>query len=662
MSFWEDLLWSAMSDEIVKSLKLKVKSRPAQNHEIFSDSPLLFLVVLLLLLAAWLGARSLNADAIWYDEYWSIYDAGGAHYGPLSPAQIWERVGGRNPWHAPGYFFLLGAWGSFTGWTAFAARSLSLLVGLLTIAWTYRLGKAIASPLVGISAATLLGASALYASYLHELRAYTLYTLFTVVTLWAYWQVVFGKHKDATLGYQIALVLGALGLVYTHYFAALTAVAIAVYHLLFVRKDRGWWQVVMVMGASGILFLPWLSVMLQAIGLASADLGRQWRALDTSEILTTLLYAFGNGFVPLTLILCGAALFARTRAAGFAWFTALAVLVMGLVINLFLPVIAHIRYLIALWPVLSVVAAFGVERLARWRIRPAIILGVWIAAGIWNSVNPAFIDDLFRSIHLRLFRPDLPWQIMTKEIADNVQSGDAVAFHIPRDEWAVSNVFDYYMHPLPVQATFLEWLPGLQEDGSYYAEAQSLLTDRARVWLGNEQNREPTFRLSEFQRALQEGGYVPCGRMMDAPNMSLDLYAMTPDCCYPPGNAPDTTLMHFGAGVALRSLKSLEVRPDGNVGVVLGWSVGRDFLYQNYSVALHVLDAEGNLAAQVDYGLPPDAYACRASHIPLAELAPGEYTLAVIVYNWSDGARLTGIVEAGGETGERLPLGGFEVQ
>lgn len=149
-----------------------------------------FLVVLLLLIAAWLGARSLNADAIWYDEYWSIYDAGGAHYGPLSPAQIWERVSGRNPWHAPGYFFLMGAWGSLTGWTAFAARSLSLLVGLLTIAWTYRLGKDIASARVGLSAATLLGTSALYASYLHELRAYTLYTLFTVVTLWAYWKIL----------------------------------------------------------------------------------------------------------------------------------------------------------------------------------------------------------------------------------------------------------------------------------------------------------------------------------------------------------------------------------------------------------------------------------------------------------------------------------------
>jgi hypothetical protein len=656
----------------VKSLKLQVKSDEKSAASDYSQGisrlTVLFLVVAVLLLAAWLGARSLNADAIWYDEFWSIYDAGGAHYGPLSPAQIWERVSGRNPWHAPGYFFLLGAWGSFTGWTVFSARSFSLLIGLLVIAWTYRLGRDMRSPLVGLSAAVLLGASALFASYLHELRAYTLYALFTVMTLWAYWRILSPTLRPSPLNGKAVsdkanvrwglLFLGTLGLLYTHYFAALTAVAIGLYHLFFARKNRDWWRVVIIMGAAGMLFLPWLTVMLQAVGMASADTGRQWRALDTGEILLTLLYAFGNGFAPLALALLGAALFARGRAVVLAWFTALMVLTLALIVNLFLPVIAHIRYLIALWPILSIVAAFGVERLTRWRVPAALLLAIWIGAGVWHSVTPAFLDDLFRPIHQRMFRPDLPWQVMASTIASQVQSEDAVAVHVPRDEWAVSNVFDYYIHPLPVQATLMEWLSGTENDGAYYAEARNFLKDRARVWVGIEQNREPTFRLTDFQRALADEGYVSCGKPMDAPNLSLELYALSESCCV----APETPLMTFGDNVSLRHIQPLTLRDDGSLSTLLGWAVAPGFPYQNYSVALHVLDNAGDLVAQADYGLPGDAYACRARRIALEGLVPGEYTLNAIVYHWLDGTRLNGENINTGERGERLVLGEFEVQ
>ena len=48
-------------------------------------------LLLLLLLITGLGARDLTSDGLWYDEQWSIYDSGGAHYGPLSPAEIWTK-------------------------------------------------------------------------------------------------------------------------------------------------------------------------------------------------------------------------------------------------------------------------------------------------------------------------------------------------------------------------------------------------------------------------------------------------------------------------------------------------------------------------------------------------------------------------------------------
>lgn len=90
-------------------------------------------LVPLLLLTTWLGARGLNADTLWYDEYWSLYDAGIEPHGDRTLAQIWEGVASRNPWHAPGYFMILSGWGRLAGGTPFAGRALSLLFGLLAL-------------------------------------------------------------------------------------------------------------------------------------------------------------------------------------------------------------------------------------------------------------------------------------------------------------------------------------------------------------------------------------------------------------------------------------------------------------------------------------------------------------------------------------------------
>ena len=96
-----------------------------------SQRPVWLWLIPLLLLTTWLGARSLDADAIWYDEYRSLFYAGGAEYGPIQLPEVWTRValyGGAA--QVPGYFSLLWGWGALVGWTEFAARSLSLFCGV----------------------------------------------------------------------------------------------------------------------------------------------------------------------------------------------------------------------------------------------------------------------------------------------------------------------------------------------------------------------------------------------------------------------------------------------------------------------------------------------------------------------------------------------------
>lgn len=141
----------------------------------------------LLLLTTWLGLRSLNADLLFVDEYWSVYKSGGAPYGPAAPAEVLRRITEVDPGGMGAlYYFSLGAWESLIGATAqtvpFIARLYSLLVGLLAIACTFRVGKLLfPGTRIGVYAACVMGTSAFFIDYLHEARAYTQFALFTML-------------------------------------------------------------------------------------------------------------------------------------------------------------------------------------------------------------------------------------------------------------------------------------------------------------------------------------------------------------------------------------------------------------------------------------------------------------------------------------------------
>ena len=79
--------------------------------------------------------------------------------------------------------------------------------------------------------------------------------LFAAIVLWAYWRVALHPRPPGH-GARAALVLGATGLLYSHYFGALLLPALALFHLFFVRKERRWWQPVVLLGLAALLALP----------------------------------------------------------------------------------------------------------------------------------------------------------------------------------------------------------------------------------------------------------------------------------------------------------------------------------------------------------------------------------------------------------------------
>jgi hypothetical protein len=262
---------------------------------------------------------------------------------------------------------------------------------------------------------------------------------------------------------------------------------------------------------------------------------------------------------------------------------------------------------------------------------------------------------------------------MTRTIAANLQTEDGVAFDAPVNAWSWAGAFDYYMKPLPVNYTMLDWLTTSSQEGLFYGLARDFLADQARVWLAVERDFPPDFtprsgagsappteiiaRLGEFERALADEGFAKCSNYLDLPDLTLDLYSRAEDCCLPPANP--TSVISFGGDIQLTQLDATQT--DEQFQVLSAWEVPADVPRNTYSVALHLEDGDGQLAAQADYGLPPDAYACRVSRISLADVPAGDYTLMMTVYNWATGERLPAFRTATGEEGERLAVETVEV-
>ena len=173
-----------------------------------------------LLLAAALVAPILGRDVFDIDESSTMINAGARHLGPFTPADAVHTSVSRSPDQAWGHVVVFSQWGQIAGWSELAIRSLPWLTGLLTLAWVYRIGRALFTARVALTAMLLLSTSVVFLTYMHKARSYGLAMLFAAIVLWAYWRVALHPRPPGR-GARAVLVLGATGLLYAHYFGAL---------------------------------------------------------------------------------------------------------------------------------------------------------------------------------------------------------------------------------------------------------------------------------------------------------------------------------------------------------------------------------------------------------------------------------------------------------
>lgn len=591
----------------------------------------IFGVALILLLSAALGAFQLNADGIWFDEWWSLYVAGADVFNvSRAPEAIWARIAAEDIRQGVLYPYLLAGWGGLLGWTPLATRALSLFAGLIALASVYRLGWALSRrPSVGLGAAAPLGTSLWFIYYLHEMRVYMLLVMFTALLLLVYHRLMEWRRPPHLLDYiALALITGLL--LNTHYFAGFVVAVVGVGHLariLFRRPDRRWWAVIAAWAASSVLLIPWIVNLPAAAELARNEPRVAPDAALLLQMFGDIFIAFSGGALALLALLLILSL--RVRAARGIWLLLITLLPLNLAAYAVFG-LNELRYSMTLLPPLALLAGFGVDELRKRRIPALIIIGVWLGVGILNA------NDFEMARRLQRW-PSPPIREMAATLATRVTPDDVVIHLLGAEDrpTLMLHPLVYYMGDFGARIEVVEnsTFPGTQRFAERVNEA---IGEADRVWLINDPRWETT-EWTLFEYLLNE----------------QNLYH-----CTTPANTHAMRIWGFGrldsAQPAWQFSETIRVSPLGaarlsgdTLQVWLGYQLMFNADTAPYSAAVHLLTADGQLAAQMDFGLPGAGSSCQAFELDVRNLPSGSYDLHLVVYNWQTGKRLIATSSSG---------------
>lgn len=632
----------------------------------------LWLLVFILLVACWLGARGLDYDTIWTDEFYSLRDAGlldrltGERIEtPSTVAEIWNRVASGNPWHTPLYFVALSVWSRLFGFDPAVLRILALFFGLLTIAWTYRLGRDLFSPTVGLYAAFVMGTSAYFIYYFHEIRMYTFVTAFTAYMFWIYFQII--SSKSVRPIHWIGLCGGAVLFLYTHYFATLPIGAIGIFHLVWghriIRENGGtlrrWWGVIAGFAVAAILYLPWITVLINGVSLTLEDEVLHSLALDNPTAMQWLIHLFSNGYSWLFLSLVLIASFGlRKRGVQYVFIFCVLLIAMVLLANQVLEIFkpSRIRYMILLWPLLALMVAVGVRQLHRWRIIAMLVLSVWVFGSLTGSAAPEFFGSIDAATYV------YPLQEVAHYVREHQQADDYVLSYVPEDLRIAryDRLANYYFAGLPISHRNLGVI--YETDtlmNALHAEAIQSLDRAERIWVAYMPDNAPP-RMNAFIDLL-DNSYQFCSQIADENQVNIALYTLSDVCCIPDAEPPRPTLQ-FGDWFTVVGSELSQSLDQQSLDAVISWNVAANAPLHTYSATIQLFDADGQVVGQTDYGITPSLYTCQRAMLNLTDLPPGTYEARLAVYNWQTGERLPARDLIIGTNGDLLPLGTITIE
>lgn len=599
----------------------------------------------LLLLAFGLRVYRLPAQSLWYDEGVSWYLAGKS----LPALTVWTA----DDIQPPLYYYLLWIWTRLAGTSEYALRFPSAFWGTLTVPLMWIAARRLLGQPAAWLAALLLALSPLHVYYAQEARMYTLLTFLGLLSsyLLLRWSAQAGAglvanarpYPGATTRvrayspgrYGWAYVLTAVAALYTHYFAIFLLVAHALYVLyLWWRQARsgrprqpGILASATVIATICVLYLPWLPFLVTRYGVDTS----YWAgALKLGEVIRKLLIAFSLGetvgegvgisltigYALITLIgLVALVVTIRSVARGTqhrAWREESLVFVL---LYLLVPVAFILllvqrtpkfnpRYAMLVSPAFVMIIAGGLSCLVTLhkshtpyhslRIRYHVLHLAFVAALIFILVTSAYsLLSWFAPYPLNQFNK-ADFRITSQIVRERIRPDEIVLLSSG--------------HMFPAWAYYYGWegwqrLPDIEVldvnaalDLSVGGELGRLLHGRRGVWLVRWQNEitDPFDVLPLYLGTV--GTQDDYGQFW---HMELFHFKLPPDARFDLGELITQPVeANFAEQVAL-----LGIRRVSNREFILFWHALAE-MKTDYTVSVHLLDANGGVLANADH-LPP---------------------------------------------------------
>jgi uncharacterized membrane protein len=464
-------------------------------------------------IAAGIALRLWSRSDLWLDEALSVNIA------RLPLRDMFDAL--QRDGHPPLYYLLLHGWTKVFGDGDAAVRSLSGVLSVATLPLFWAAARRYGGRGAALAGTVLLATNPFAIRYATEARMYALVTLLVV----AGWLAVRTALERRSPGALVAVALTTGLLLLAHYWSFYLVAAVGGLLLLQWRRgDRRARDVALAMAVGCVLFLPWLPSFLAQAGSTGTPWGKPERP---TNVITITLTDWGGGTLGQTgeALLLGAgiallallALFAtarddhaidldvRTRpharpeAIVVAVTMALAVLAGYATASAFAS-----RYTAGVFPLVLLVAAYGVTRLPREALQASAV-AVLAVLGLIGGVD-----------NLRVQRTQ--GGEIARYIAANGHPGDVVAFCPDQLGPAVARElpagFDALTFPAGRSPRFVDWVDYAKKmragDPARFA---SMLDGRARsatvwlVWSGGYRTLDTQCEtLTDQLRRLRPGG------------------------------------------------------------------------------------------------------------------------------------------------------------
>jgi hypothetical protein len=620
----------------MNDLRLSPLSRPGAR---------LLLLTLILLLGWALRVHDVETRSLWADEGWTMLLSEGPRLDNITRTLAGDQ-------HPPLFFVSFRLWRNMTGDTEFATRTFSVLIGLVAVAATYRLGRELFSPAAGVIAALLLALADNHIDLSQEVRHYSLLVTFAVLSSLFYVRWWRCPSRSSRIGYVLASIL----LLYTHYLGGFVLIAQLIHMLLVVRPARRLKEALFLFGAVCTGFLPWLPVVIDQNRLRWDNPLYYQNALpnnaDTYRAVRDALLGSHFGLMA-GLLLLGLVYISYRQSKLYphirlhpVWPALYLATWIGLMVGLTVVInerrqFLTVRNFILITPAIVLLIGHGLTNLHR--TARLFLVGVIVVVSL-------------TTVDARRHYPD--WRAVTRNVADYHLDDEPILIDVWVGDFPVRYYIDRQIGEETPRISLREWRS--QYKGQFLPTLLGYLHEIDAFWLitwGDES-------LDEYASLIAEAGFQRTASL-SVDHLGTPLYSHRYD---KPGSTAAAT---FGDLFTLQKSNVPGMAKAGRTLTVTLWWTANQQPALDYSVSVFVLNEAGELVAQHD-GPPLDGAAPTSTWQPgelkydvhrlalPADLLPGAYQLALKVYWYGDNQPLPALTA--GETGEYAVLGTIQVQ